>query len=60
MKKETLYGKIASQPAAVTLNGVHNGVMVFILIEVDGKYHKLYYNQVDVLLIHSSQQVLVS
>ena len=29
MKKETLYGKIASQPAAVTLNGVHIGVMIF-------------------------------
>ena len=58
MEKETLYGKIASQPAAVTLNGVHIGVMVFILIEVDGKYHKLYYK--DTIPSSTFSNILVS
>ena len=43
MKREVLCGKIASQPSAVTLNGAQTGVMVFVLVEVDGKYHKLHY-----------------
>ena len=58
MKKEILCGKIASQPSAVTLNGVHTGVMVFVLIEVDGKYHKVHYK--DTIPSNTFSNILVS
>lgn len=34
---------IASQPSVITLNGIHTGIMVFILIKLDKEYKKLYY-----------------
>ena len=58
MKREILCGKIASQPSAVTLNGVHTGVMVFVLIEVDGKYHKVHYK--DTIPSNTFSNILVS
>lgn len=58
MKREILRGKIASQPAAVTLNGEDIGVIVFILIEVDGRYHKLYYR--DTIPSNTFSNILVS
>ena len=58
MKKETLYGKIASQPSAVTLNGEHNGIFVFFLIEIDGKYYKLCYR--DTVPSNTFSNILVS
>ncbi len=58
MKKETLYGKIASQPSAVTLNGEHNGIVVFFLIEIDGKYYKLCYR--DAVPANTFSNILVS
>lgn len=58
MKKEILCGKIASQPSAVTLNGVHIGLMVFVLVEVDGKYYKLYYK--DTIPSNPFSNILVS
>ena len=41
MKREILCGKIASQPSVVAVPG---SFVVFILVEVDGKYYKLFYN----------------
>ena len=58
MKKEILCGKIASQPSAVTLNGVHTGIMVFVLIEVKGMYHKMYYAAT--IPSHTFSNILVS
>ena len=58
MKREILCGKSASQPSAVTLNGVHTGVMVFVLIEVDGKYHKVHYK--DTIPSNTFSNILVS
>ena len=40
MKNEILTGKIASQPAVVAVPG---SFVVFVLVEVDGKYYKLFY-----------------
>ena len=58
MKKEILCGKIASQPSAVTLNGEHNGIVVFFLIEIDGKYYKLCYR--DAVPANTFSNILVS
>ena len=58
MKKEILCGKIASQPSAVTLNGEHNGIIVFFLIEIDGKYYKLCYR--DTVPANTFSNILVS
>ena len=55
MKKETLYGKIASQPSAVR---EHNGIIVFFLIEIDGKYYKLCYR--DTVPANTFSNILVS
>ena len=35
-----IFGKIASQPAVVAVPG---SFVVFVLVEVDGKYYKLFY-----------------
>ena len=58
MKKEILCGKIASQPSAVTLNGEHSGIIVFFLIEIDGKYYKLCYR--DTVPTNTLSNILVS
>ena len=58
MKKEILCGKIASQPSVVTLNGEHNGIFVFFLIEIDGKYYKLCYR--DTVPSNTFSNILVS
>ena len=58
MKKENLCGKIASQPSLVTLNGEHNGIIVFFLIEIDGKYYKLFHR--DTVPTNTFSSILVS
>ena len=58
MKKEILCGKIASQPSSVTLNGEQNGIIVFFLIEIDGKYYKLCYR--DTVPTNTFSNILVS
>lgn len=37
-----IFGKIASQPAVVSVPG---SFVVFVLVEVDGKYYKLFYKR---------------
>ena len=58
MEIKVLNGKIASQPSAVTLNGEHNGIIVFFLIEIDGKYYKLCYR--DTVPSNTFSNILVS
>jgi hypothetical protein len=58
MKKENLCGKIASQPSLLTLNGEQNGIIVFFLIEIDGKYYKLCYR--DTVPANTFSNILVS
>ena len=43
METKILTGKIASQPAVVPVLGNHPALVVFVLVEVDGKYYKLFY-----------------
>ena len=38
-----IFGKIASQPAVAPVPGKYPGLVVFILVEADGKYYKLFY-----------------
>ena len=56
MEKEILCGKIASQPAVVAVPG---NFVVFVLVEADGKYYKLFY-KLDGFLNDMFSDILVS
>ena len=47
MKNEILTGKLASQPAVAPVLGNYPALVVFVLVEVDGKYYKLFYKSND-------------
>ena len=54
-----IFGKIASQPAVVPVLGNYPALVVFVLVEADGKYYKLFYKS-NVFASNRFSDILVS